>query len=86
LKPHETKDGPVSITPVLLKELREFADMPRDHQWELIQRDLPEWEFTLGDAQRDMSEAEMLNRDYYRGRFANKIDSKVVYNWEYCDL
>jgi len=32
--------------------------------------------------QRDMSPEELLNRDYYSGRFASMIDGKPVYNWE----
>ena len=31
---------------------------------------------------RDMSPEELLNRDYYSGRFASMIDGKPVYNWE----
>ena len=82
LGPTETKDGPVSITPAMLKELREFADRPVEERLEIVQREFPDWETTLGDAHRPMSHAEKLNRDYYRGRFASKVDGKPVYNWE----
>jgi len=82
LGPTETKDGPVSITPEMLKELRQFADLPHEEQMAIIKRDFPEWEMTLGDANRPLSEEEKLNRDYYRGRFASKINGQVVYNWE----
>jgi len=78
----DTRDGPVSITPILLKELREFADFDNEKQWEIIKRDFPEWEITLGDANRTLSKSELLNRDYYRGRFVNKIERKEFYNWE----
>ena len=78
----DTRDGPVSITPILLKELREFADFDNEKQWEIIKRDFPEWEIALGDANRTLSKSELLNRDYYRGRFVNKIEGKEFYNWE----
>ncbi|MET2984688.1 N-acetylneuraminate synthase family protein [Aureibaculum conchae] len=78
----ETKDGPVSITPQMLKELRTFADYDNEKQWDLIKSGFPEWEMTLGNSQRQLSHTEILNRDYYRGRFANKIDGKTIYNWE----
>ncbi|MDF1865582.1 MAG: N-acetylneuraminate synthase family protein [Saprospiraceae bacterium] len=86
LPPDETRDGPVSITPAMVKELREFADRPIESKMEIIKRDFPNWEMTLGDANREMSHTEKLNRDYYRGRFASKIDDKVVYNWEEFDM
>ena len=32
---------------------------------------------------RPLSKAEILNRDYYQGRFASKNNNgEVVYNWE----
>ncbi|MCB0704435.1 MAG: N-acetylneuraminate synthase family protein [Saprospiraceae bacterium] len=82
LGPTETKDGPVSVTPAMLQELREFADRPIEERMELIQKEFPEWKISLGDANRPLSHAEVLNRDYYRGRFASKIDGNVIYNWE----
>ncbi len=86
LGPTETKDGPVSITPAMVKELRNFADRPIEERMEIIKREYPNWEMTLGDANRPLSHTEKLNRDFYRGRFASKIDGKVVYNWEEFDL
>lgn len=86
LGPTETKDGPVSINPKQLKELREFADLNRHERMERIQRQYPGWEKSLGKSNRQLSSAELLNRDYYRGRFANMIDGKVVYNWEESDI
>ena len=35
-----------------------------------------------GNYQRELSEIELLNRDYYKGRFASKSSNgKVSYNW-----
>jgi sialic acid synthase SpsE len=78
----ETKDGPVSIDPLQLKELSDFAKMHNEQMWENINREFPDWKVTLGNETRELSHAELLNRDYYRGRFASKINSRVLYNWE----
>lgn len=82
LEPSETRDGPVSINPEQLKDLRNFADMASDAQWDYIKSNYPEWEETLGNPKRQLSPAELLNRDYYRGRFAAKVDGQPIYNWE----
>jgi N,N'-diacetyllegionaminate synthase len=78
----DTKDGPVSITPALLKELRAFADLPRLERMDRVRRGYPDWEKTLGRIRRPLSNAELLNRDYFRGRFASKVGDRTVYNWE----
>ena len=82
LEPSETRDGPVSINPAMLKELREFADLSRRDQMQQISAGYPQWEDAMGDANRTLSHAEVLNRDFYRGRFASMVDGKPVYNWE----
>ncbi|MCK9480993.1 MAG: N-acetylneuraminate synthase family protein [Bacteroidia bacterium] len=82
LEKDETRDGPVSIKPHQLKELREFADKSRIEQMEIIRREYPDWEKTLGSISRDLSHAEKLNRDYYRGRFASLVEGRHIYNWE----
>ena len=41
---------------------------------------------TLGDVNRPLSHTEKLNRDYYRGRFASKINGRTIYNWEEYDF
>jgi sialic acid synthase SpsE len=78
----DTKDGPVSINPELLRDLRAFADRPRLERMEIVRRQYPEWEKALGRIRRPLSHAELLNRDYYRGRFASKVGDRTVYNWE----
>ena len=81
-----TKDGPVSIKPHQLKELNEFAQLSRVEMMEIIKHDYPHWEQTIGSQFRDLTHAEELNRDYFRGRFANLIDGKHFYNWEEVDF
>ena len=82
LGPTETKDGPVSITPSMLKELRDFGNLDRNEQMESIKKEYPGWQEALGETTRPLSHAEMLNRDYYRGRFASSFNGEVVYNWQ----
>ena len=67
----KTKDGPVSITPALLKELATFAKLPKEEQKKVVEKEIPDWQIMLGHTTREMTHTEMLNRDYYRGRFAN---------------
>lgn len=80
----DTKDGPVSITPELLRELADFRDMPREAQEHALDAEYPGWrEEILGDAKRELTHTEKLNRDYYRGRFASRrADGSYFYNWE----
>ncbi len=78
----ETKDGPVSITPIHLKQIRDFANLSKDDQKKYVQAHIPEYQDMLGVAERSLSDAELLNRDYYRGRFAFHKDGKVIYNWQ----
>jgi sialic acid synthase SpsE len=86
LEPGATRDGPVSITPAMLRELRLFADRPRTERMEILRRDLPDWEKTLGQAHRPLSATELLNRDYYAGRFVNHIDGRELTNWEEAEI
>ena len=82
LERDQTKDGPVSINPSELKELTDFAKLSRPERIQQINAEYPEWEQTLGASTRALTHEEMLNRDYYRGRFASVIDGKHVNNWE----
>ncbi|HAA12183.1 MAG TPA: general stress protein [Cytophagales bacterium] len=86
LEDDQTKDGPVSVTPSMLAELREFADLSRRDRMQSIQEEYPEWEEALGNATRPLSHAEKLNRDYYRGRFASLAEGQFIYNWEDVDF
>ena len=83
LESDQTKDGPVSITPVLLKELADISRTGRKELKEYIDAKVPEFETMIGSSQRELSAEELLNRDYYRGRFATQTpDGKTLYNWE----
>jgi N,N'-diacetyllegionaminate synthase len=82
LESDKTKDGPVSITPKHLQELRMFSRLSPEEQLKITKSEIPEWEEILGTEKRDLTHMELLNRDYYRGRFASKTKGKWVYNWE----
>ncbi len=78
----KTKDGPISITPALLRELSDFAKRSQEEQKQIVAQEIPEWQEMLGSSNREMTHTEMLNRDYYRGRFASFTRDGWVYNWE----
>lgn len=82
LEKDQTKDGPVSIRPEHIKELRAFGNLPREEQMKIAKSEILDWDAVIGKAQRPLSHVERLNRDYYRGRFASKKGEEVVYNWE----
>lgn len=77
-----TKDGPVSITPTLLRELRTFADLPQEERQALAHAEVPQWNELWGTATRPLTPTELLNRDYYRGRFASRTGDAWIDNWE----
>lgn len=79
LPPDKTKDGPVSISPDLLKELSAFTKLSKDEQKAIVEKEIPEWRIMLGQPTREMTHTEMLNRDYYRGRFGSNV---WINNWE----
>jgi sialic acid synthase SpsE len=89
LEKDETKDGPVSIKPIHMKELADFAKLSKEEQAAQMEKEMPNWKEELhGDVNRKLSDAELLNREYYRGRFASprvegENDSKyMIFNWE----
>ncbi len=87
LPQNETKDGPVSITPKEMKQLYEFAKLEAEERVEKMNIDFPQWEKMLGDSNRKLSTEELLNRSYYRGRFASQRSntsdkSNMIFNWE----
>lgn len=78
----ETKDGPVSISSSHLKEIVSFNNMSQSEQKSFIDENIPEFNDMLGNETRALTNEELLNRAYYRGRFCNKIGDIQVYNWE----
>ena len=77
----QTKDGPVSVNPEQLKNIVDYSKYNHDELFELVEN-IPDYDKMLGSKTHSLSEEELLNRDYYRGRFASKINGKTIYNWE----
>tara|TARA_Y100000739_G_scaffold227570_1_gene237381 strand:- start:387 stop:1355 length:969 start_codon:yes stop_codon:yes gene_type:complete len=89
LNSNQTKDGPVSITKNELKEIKSFSKLSKPDQKLWLDEKYPEWnKVVTGESNRNMSKNELLNRLYYRGRFAsprNNSDAHIFtprYNWE----
>jgi N,N'-diacetyllegionaminate synthase len=82
LKPDESRDGPVSINPEQLTELVNFSKMEAAELLDYAQTEISGFAAMQGQQTRELSHAEMLNRDYYRGRFASRVADGWVYNWE----
>jgi sialic acid synthase SpsE len=82
LKPDQTKDGPVSVSPGQIRRLVEFSRLSKEDQKKYIDENIPEYPMMLGSESRELTEEELLNRDYYRGRFAQRKGDMILYNWE----
>jgi N,N'-diacetyllegionaminate synthase len=78
----QTRDGKVSITKAHLREMADFAAMDRSAQEAYLAEHVPESGIMMGQHKRQLSDAELLNRAYYRGRFCNKRGDRQIYNWE----
>ena len=78
----EARDGRVSIGSEHIKQIVEFSNLSKGDQLQYIQDNVPEYKVMLGCELRELSDVELLNRDYYRGRFASHYHKKPSYNWE----
>ena len=80
----KTKDGIVSANPKELKELVKLSKLPKDELQDYVNEKIPELKtIMLGKSNRELSDLELLNRDYYQGRFASKnYTGKPIYNWD----
>lgn len=86
LKPEESRDGPVSINPQQLKELVALAEMPEDELADYVSQNVGDYTQMIGKEDLPLSDAELLNRDYYRGRFASRVGDRMIDNWEEVEL
>jgi len=83
LNPDETKDGPVSVNPDQLKTICLLAHGSAGEREEWCKENVGDFKQMLGENKRDLSHEELLNRDYYKGRFATHLPGgKVLYNWQ----
>ncbi|WP_222930176.1 N-acetylneuraminate synthase family protein [Synechococcus sp. M16.1] len=88
LSAEETKDGPVSVGLEETADIINFAKKSTDEQIDELLTGCPEWEQMIGSSERLLSPDELINRSYYRGRFASLRKgytnhySEVINNWE----
>ncbi|HLC89728.1 MAG TPA: N-acetylneuraminate synthase family protein [Patescibacteria group bacterium] len=82
LSEDQTKDGPISIHPQQLKQLVDFSRLARQEQKKMVDKEIDNWLTMIGDHKCELTHIEILNRDYYRGRFASYINGRWIYNWE----
>jgi N,N'-diacetyllegionaminate synthase len=80
----KTKDGIVSILPEQIREIINFSRLNRKKQKTLIMKIMNSAiKISKGKKFRDLTNEELLNRDYYRGRFASVIKkNRYIFNWE----
>tara|TARA_B100000989_G_scaffold299017_1_gene291973 strand:- start:2996 stop:3961 length:966 start_codon:yes stop_codon:yes gene_type:complete len=79
----KSKDGPVSVNPSQLKELSNLTKFSKEQLLDYVKDKNVDYEILKGMANRDLSDLELLNRDYYQGRFASKNKrNKIVFNWD----
>ena len=82
LEPDETRDGPISINPSHLAELVSLAGMSKEDLEAYVESEVGDYSMMIGSDRRLLSETELLNRDYYRDRFASKVGDEVIFNWD----
>ena len=87
LEESQTKDGPVSINPEQLQELVRFDALSKQEQENVLAAEMPNWQVMFGERLRELTDDELLNRAYYRGRFASpraetKGGRRMIFNWE----
>ena len=78
----KTKDGIVSANPDQLKDISKLCKLNKTDIEDYVKENVSEIEEMKGNSKRELSNEELANRDYYQGRFASKIDGKVIFNWD----
>ena len=79
----QTKDGPVSVNPDQLLQLSSLFRASAQSQEAYLHDMNVTLDYLQGDCHRELSRAELLNRDYYQGRFSSRTsDNSVRFNWE----
>lgn len=78
----KTRDGVVSINSSQLSEIVKFSNLTKNDQKAYIDENIPEFALMIGYETRELTDQELLNRDYYRGRFTTHIGDTTVENWE----
>jgi sialic acid synthase SpsE len=87
LESTQSRDGTVSISPAGMADLAEFAQLSLPERLARMNAEHPGWDVVRGQGRRQLSDVEILNRDYYRGRFASprpesRNGTRMIFNWE----
>jgi sialic acid synthase SpsE len=79
-----TKDGIVSANPKQLKEIVNLSKLNKFSLNEYIKKNIKKYEIKkiMGKEIRRLSDLELLNRDYYLGRWVSITHGTKKYNWE----
>jgi sialic acid synthase SpsE len=78
----KTKDGKVSILPEDIFDIKEFCKLSKKNQIKFLKSKKINLEKIKGDSKRNLTHIELLNRNYYRGRFATIKKKRTIFNWE----
>ena len=87
LNPKETRDGIVSMNEKQLNEISKFSKLSKSDQKLILSKISKKFRNKLlGKSNRKLTDVELLNRDYYRGRFASTSKKnktkRYIYNWD----
>ena len=77
-----TKDGVVSANAKQLKEISTICKMDINDLNNYVRDEVNEFEIMKGNLTRELTDTELLNRDYYQGRFASKVKDEIIFNWD----
>ena len=85
---NKTKDGPVSVTPNDIRKVIEFSKLSNNDQKLYLKKKGLNLKLIKGNLTRDLSHEELLNRDYYRGRFVSfsNQNNRPIFNWDESSL
>ena len=78
----KTRDGVVSIGSSQLLEIVKFSKLTKSDQKAYIDENIPEFALMIGHETRELTDEELLNRDYYRGRFTTHTGDNTIENWD----
>lgn len=81
--PLETRDGKVSIAPKDIREILDFSYLSFNDMKEYIKKKYNiNYNEYNGKINRELSHIELLNRDYYKGRFTTHKNNRNIDNWD----
>jgi N,N'-diacetyllegionaminate synthase len=85
--PTDTRDGKVSIYPDDINEILSFSQLNVSDQKKYISEKYKiNPNSYKGKIKRSLTHQELLNRDYYKGRFTTFLKKRSIENWDEVDL